>query len=202
MARCARREQPGCCVLGSRRARGARTLADIAHLDVHESSRSLSFDSLAYRRSSNAPSSRRFAPPSALAASLPAFFITRPRGTRERLKTDRSAKWGARVGIFAGTAAGRTRRGRLGSDGGRGGGHERPGVYLGVGEVRGELSHGKESLRDEAKDERRADWRSATGGTRAKRSLTLGLGHRNVRPTASRAITLGLGHRADEGRLL
>ena len=106
--------------------------------------------------------------PRALAASLPAFSITRPRGSRERLKTDRSAKWGARVGIFAGTAAGRTRRGRLGRAGGRGGGHERPGVYLGVGEVRGELSHGKKSLRDEAKDERRADWRSATGEARAK----------------------------------
>ena len=112
--------------------------------------------------------SRRFAPPSALAASLPAFSITRPRGTRERLKTDSSPKWGARVGIFAGTAAGRTRRVGLGRDGGRGGGHERPEVYLGVDEVRRELSHGKERSRDEAKDERRADWRSATGETRAK----------------------------------
>ena len=73
------------------------------------------------------------------------------------MKTDLSAKWGGRVGIFAGTAAGRTRRVGSGRDGGRGGGHERRGVYFGVGEIRGELSHGKESARDEAKDERRAD---------------------------------------------
>ena len=139
----------------------SRTLADIGHHGTLLSSHQLSFESLAHPRSSNAASSRPFVPPRALAASLPAFSITRPRGTRERLKTDLRAKWGARVGIFAGTAAGRTRRVGLGRDGGRGGGGERPGVYLGVGEVRGELSHGKESARDEAKDERRADRRMA-----------------------------------------
>ena len=167
---------------------GARRLAYIGHHGELESSHQLSFESLEHRRSSSAASSRRFTPPRALAASLPAFSITRPRGTRERLKTDRSAKWEARVGIFAGTAAGWPRRVGLGRDGGRGGGHERPGVYLGVGEVRGELSHGKESLRDEAKDERRADAtcptdRSGKGGRKSH-------------------FALGLGHTADEGRLL
>ena len=80
-----------------------------------------------------------------------------------------------RVSIFAGTAAGRTRRVGLGRAGGRGGRHERPGVYLGVGEVRGELSRGKESARDEAKDERRED---ATCPTDRSGRNTLRLGYR------------------------
>ena len=97
------------------------------------------------------------------ARSTPRILHLPSSGHSERLKTDRSAEWGARVGIFAVTAAGRTRRVGLGSDGGRGGGHERPGVYLGVDKVRRELSHGKDSAKRKTSDER-------TGGVRrAKR---------------------------------